>query len=69
MIALVTGANRGLGRETARQLLAAGHTVVIGARPEDAARRTAAELGESAFPLRLDVTSAADVATSGYDRV
>lgn len=64
MIALVTGANRGLGRETARQLLAAGHTVVIAARQEDAARDTAAALGERAHPLRLDVTSTADIAAA-----
>ena len=30
--ALITGANRGIGREIARQLAAAGMTVVIGAR-------------------------------------
>jgi NAD(P)-dependent dehydrogenase (short-subunit alcohol dehydrogenase family) len=62
MIALVTGANRGLGREAERQLLAAGHTVVIAARDEGAARDTAVALGERAVPLRLDVTSAADIA-------
>ena len=61
MIALVTGANRGLGRETARQLLEAGHTVVIAARREEAARETAAALGERAHPLRLDVTSLDDI--------
>ena len=31
---LVTGATRGLGRETARQLVAAGHTVYVGARDD-----------------------------------
>lgn len=64
MIALVTGANRGLGRETARQLLAAGHMVLVAARQEDAARATAAELGERAIPLRLDVTSTDDIAAA-----
>jgi NAD(P)-dependent dehydrogenase (short-subunit alcohol dehydrogenase family) len=29
---LITGANKGLGFETARQLVAAGHTVYLGAR-------------------------------------
>jgi NAD(P)-dependent dehydrogenase (short-subunit alcohol dehydrogenase family) len=29
---LITGANKGLGFETARQLVAAGHTVYVGAR-------------------------------------
>ena len=64
MIALVTGANRGLGRETARQLIAAGHTVLVAARQEEAARATAAELGEGAVPLRLDVTGTDDIAAA-----
>ncbi|GAA5170536.1 MULTISPECIES: SDR family oxidoreductase [Amycolatopsis] len=53
-IALVTGANKGIGRETARLLLAEGVTVLIGSR--DAARGQAAaeELGASA--LTIDVT-------------
>ncbi|GAA2047987.1 SDR family oxidoreductase [Catenulispora yoronensis] len=63
MIVLVTGANRGLGRETARQLLVAGHTVLIGARSEAAAAETAGELGSvgDAVPLRLDVTDGTDI--------
>ncbi|MEV5574156.1 SDR family oxidoreductase [Spirillospora sp. NPDC052269] len=61
MIALVTGANRGIGREVARQLVGSGHTVVVAARSLDAAEQTATELGERAVPVRLDVTSAQDV--------
>ena len=33
-ITLVTGATRGLGHETARRLVEAGHTVYVGARDE-----------------------------------
>jgi len=51
---LITGATRGLGKETARQLLAAGHTVYIGARDEARGRETAGELG--ARFVQLDVT-------------
>ncbi|HEY4465981.1 MAG TPA: SDR family NAD(P)-dependent oxidoreductase [Streptosporangiaceae bacterium] len=52
---LITGANKGLGRETARQLIAAGHTVYAGARDEQRAKEAAAQLG--ARPILIDVTS------------
>lgn len=58
-ITLITGANKGLGFETARQLVAAGHTVYAAARNPDAAQRAAKELG--ALPLVLDVTNDASV--------
>ncbi|WP_144715472.1 SDR family NAD(P)-dependent oxidoreductase [Curtobacterium pusillum] len=51
---LITGATRGLGKETARQLVAAGHTVWIGARDLDTGRSVAAEVGARA--VQLDVT-------------
>jgi NAD(P)-dependent dehydrogenase (short-subunit alcohol dehydrogenase family) len=59
---LVTGANRGLGKETARQLVAAGHTVYLGARDETRGRAAAEELG--ARFVRLDVTDDASVAAA-----
>jgi NAD(P)-dependent dehydrogenase (short-subunit alcohol dehydrogenase family) len=59
---LITGANRGLGRESARQLIAAGHTVTIGARDEAGGRAAAEELG--ARFVRLDVTDDASVAAA-----
>ena len=52
-VALVTGGNRGIGRETCRQLAAAGWTVVLAARSGGEA--AAAELGVAA--VELDVTS------------
>jgi NAD(P)-dependent dehydrogenase (short-subunit alcohol dehydrogenase family) len=42
---LITGANKGLGREAARQLIAAGHTVYIGSRDEQRGKETAGQLG------------------------
>jgi NAD(P)-dependent dehydrogenase (short-subunit alcohol dehydrogenase family) len=59
---LVTGGNKGLGRETARRLLEAGHTVWIGARDEARGRATADELG--ARFVQLDVTDDASVAAA-----
>jgi NAD(P)-dependent dehydrogenase (short-subunit alcohol dehydrogenase family) len=51
---LITGANKGLGRETARRLVAEGHDVWAAARDPARGRAAAEELG--ARPLVLDVT-------------
>jgi NAD(P)-dependent dehydrogenase (short-subunit alcohol dehydrogenase family) len=51
---LITGANKGLGFETARRLIADGHEVWIGARDPDRGEAAAAELG-GRF-VQLDVT-------------
>jgi NAD(P)-dependent dehydrogenase (short-subunit alcohol dehydrogenase family) len=59
---LITGANKGLGYETARQLVAAGHTVYIGARNPDRGRETATQLG--ARFVQVDVTDDASVAAA-----
>jgi len=59
---LITGANKGLGKETARQLIAAGHTVYLGARNEGRGRAAAGELG--ARFVQLDVTDDASVAAA-----
>src|SRR6476646_3735399 len=59
---LITGANRGLGFEVARQLIAAGHQVWIGAR-DDARGQQAADAAGARF-VRLDVTDDASVAAA-----
>jgi NAD(P)-dependent dehydrogenase (short-subunit alcohol dehydrogenase family) len=56
---LITGANKGLGYETARRLIAAGHTVYVGSRDAERGRRAAEQLG--ARVVRLDVTDDASV--------
>jgi NAD(P)-dependent dehydrogenase (short-subunit alcohol dehydrogenase family) len=53
-ITLVTGANKGLGREAARRLIAQGHTVYLGARDVDRGHQAAEQLG-CRF-VQLDVT-------------
>ncbi len=58
-VTLVTGANKGIGFETAKQLLALGHTVYIGARDVERGEKAAAELG--ARFVQLDVTDDASV--------
>ncbi|MEU9967847.1 SDR family NAD(P)-dependent oxidoreductase [Streptomyces malaysiensis] len=59
---LITGANKGLGFETARRLIAAGHTVHLGSRDADRGRQAAERLG--ARPVVLDVTDDASVAAA-----
>jgi 3-oxoacyl-[acyl-carrier protein] reductase len=56
---VVTGASRGIGRETARQLCEEGARVLLVARSEDAVAEAASECaaaGGEAHPLVLDVT-------------
>jgi NAD(P)-dependent dehydrogenase (short-subunit alcohol dehydrogenase family) len=53
-VTLITGANKGIGYETARQLIDIGHIVYIGARDNDLGQKAAAELG--AQFVQLDVT-------------
>ncbi|MFD0885650.1 SDR family NAD(P)-dependent oxidoreductase [Streptosporangium algeriense] len=56
---LITGANKGLGFETARRLVAAGHTVYVGSRDAERGRRAAELLG--ARTVLIDVTDEASV--------
>ncbi|WP_045824724.1 SDR family NAD(P)-dependent oxidoreductase [Williamsia herbipolensis] len=53
-VTLITGANKGIGRETARRLRQAGHTVIIGARHRELGQAAAADLGVEF--VHLDVT-------------
>ena len=65
--ALITGANRGIGREIARQLAARGLHVVVAARRADAAEETAAALrqaGGVADGLELDVNDSTSIAAA-----
>ena len=53
-VTLITGANKGLGYETARRLIEQGHTVYIGARSIERGEAAAVQLG--ARFVQLDVT-------------
>lgn len=49
-VALVTGANKGIGWEIARRLAAEGVTVYLGARDEERGRRAARDLANAVSP-------------------
>jgi NAD(P)-dependent dehydrogenase (short-subunit alcohol dehydrogenase family) len=65
--AVITGANKGIGREVARRLAADGFKVWLGARDAERGRRAASELraeGLAVQWLELDVTSDTSVAVA-----
>jgi NAD(P)-dependent dehydrogenase (short-subunit alcohol dehydrogenase family) len=64
-ITFITGANKGLGYETARRLVEHGHTVLIGARDPKAGETAAEQLGARFVPI--DVTDDASVAAAAAD--
>jgi len=64
MIVFITGASSGFGAEMARTFVKNGHQVVISARRTDRLEALAAELGENALPIELDVTDPASIANA-----
>ena len=64
-ITFITGANKGLGYETARRLIGQGQTVLLGARDAKAGAAAAEELG--ARFVQIDVTDDQSVAAAAAD--
>jgi NAD(P)-dependent dehydrogenase (short-subunit alcohol dehydrogenase family) len=68
--ALITGANKGIGREVAQQLAAKGFHVVVGARNAKAGRKAAEEIanrGGKATFLEIDVADNDSVTTAARE--
>ncbi|MDQ0785284.1 SDR family NAD(P)-dependent oxidoreductase [Streptomyces sp. B3I8] len=62
--ALVTGANKGIGKEIARLLVAEGYTVHVGSRDAGRGKKAVEEIGGSARLVVLDVTDADGIAAA-----
>ena len=60
-VAIITGGNRGIGFEIARQLYAKDFKLVITSRNVINALEASNEIGEGIFPLELDLTSADNI--------
>jgi NAD(P)-dependent dehydrogenase (short-subunit alcohol dehydrogenase family) len=60
-IALITGANTGIGFQIAKDLAAKGITVLIGSRSLENGKKAASEIGASAHAVQLDVTNQSSI--------
>ena len=67
-VALVTGANQGIGLQIAKDLVAHGCTVLVGSRSFERGEAAAKEAGPDAHALQLDVTDQASI-TAAAERV
>lgn len=63
-IALVTGANQGIGFQVAKKLAADGVSVLLGARNIEKGEAAALEIGANAVAVQLDVTDQASIAAA-----
>ena len=63
-VALVTGANQGIGLQVARELVEHGLTVLVGSRDFEKGVAAAADIGEGAHAIQLDVTDLASIAAA-----
>jgi NAD(P)-dependent dehydrogenase (short-subunit alcohol dehydrogenase family) len=63
-VALVTGANKGIGLQIAKDLAAHGFTVLVGSRNLKDGETAAKSVGADARAIQLDVTNQASIATA-----
>ena len=67
-IALVTGANQGVGLQLTKELVANGVTVLLGSRNFERGQAAALEVGPGAIPIQIDVTDQASI-TAAAERI
>jgi NAD(P)-dependent dehydrogenase (short-subunit alcohol dehydrogenase family) len=67
-IALVTGANQGVGLQVARELVAHGLTVLVGSRDFERGEAAAREIGPGAIAFQIDVTNQTSI-TAAAERI
>jgi len=67
-VALVTGANQGIGLQIAKDLVAHDLTVLVGSRNFERGEAAAKEVGPGAIALQLDVTDQASI-TAAEERI
>jgi NAD(P)-dependent dehydrogenase (short-subunit alcohol dehydrogenase family) len=63
-VALVTGANKGIGLQIAKDLAARGFTVLVGSRNLERGEAPAKSVGADARAIQLDVTDQASIAAA-----
>ena len=63
-VALVTGANKGIGLQVAKDLVAQGFTVLVGSRNLENGQQAAKSIGADAHGLQLDVTDQSSIAAA-----
>jgi NAD(P)-dependent dehydrogenase (short-subunit alcohol dehydrogenase family) len=65
-LALITGVNRGIGKEVCRQLANKGYQVLLGSRTLEKGQQVVTELDHPAMsPIQIDVTDHDSVAQAG----